>query len=95
VWLVTDVEVLEFGLGGVLVVGDVVDLVQLEQVAYLLGDDDVQNVDILLVDGQDAVVQLVPLRVVHQAVESVGQAAQGVVVPVVHQLLPALHFLLI
>ena len=45
----------QFGFGGELVIGDVVDLVEFEEVAGFLVDDQVQDVNVLFVDGQDAV----------------------------------------
>ena len=54
-WRCTYLVLFQFGLGGELVIGDVVDLVEFEEVAGFLVDDQVQDVNVLFVDGQDAV----------------------------------------
>ena len=46
---------------------------EFEEVAGFLVDDEVQDVDVLFVDGEDAIEQLVCFGVQHQAMQPVGQ----------------------
>ena len=63
----------QFRLGGELVIGDIVDLVEFEEVAGFSMDDEMQDVDVLFVDGQDAIEQFVCFWIQHKAVQPVGQ----------------------
>jgi len=69
----------QFRLGCELVIGDIVYFVQFEQVAGFLVDNEVEDVDVLLVDGEDAAEEFVGEGVQHQTVETVGDGRQGCV----------------
>ena len=71
--MVTKFELLEIVFGGILAVGDVIDFVQFEEIAGFLLDDDVEDIDILFVDGENAFVDAFGLAVPDEAVEAVGQ----------------------
>lgn len=63
--VVAELELLQLALNGELIVGDAVDLVELEEVADLLVDHAMEDVDVLVVDCDDAVEDGVVGLVVH------------------------------
>lgn len=69
---ITYFVLLEFGLSGVLIVSNVVDFMEFEEEADLARDDDVKNVDVFLVDGEDAIVEFIALTVIDETVEPVS-----------------------
>ena len=84
--MVTYSQISEFGLGRKLIITDIVNFVQLEQEANFFAYDRMQNIDVDLVNGNDAVVKLVVLYIKDKAVEPIGECADCFVVTIIDQL---------